>query len=274
MQLRDVELHAQGTSQFTDDLRLPEGTLAVYPVVSTIAHGSIENIDPAPAFAHAGVVAVLTASDIPGINQIGNVSAAEVLLAENEVLYRGQPVALVVAETAEIARQAATSVGVVYQPLPAVFDVRTADRLGLHIAPRRLFSCGDIDAAWAECDLIVEGSTASGAQEHMYLETQNAIAFPLENNGLRIVSATQSPGFTQRIIARVLGLPMHAVEVDVLRLGGGFGGKEEQATAFAVMAALAAQRLQRIVKISLRRDEDCRLTGKRHPYEADFRIGL
>ncbi|WP_374089134.1 xanthine dehydrogenase molybdopterin binding subunit [Methylomicrobium lacus] len=274
MNLRDVELHAQGASQFTDDLLLPEGSLAVFPVVSTIAHGMIERIDTASALACSGVVAVFTAADIPGINQIGNVAADEVLLAETEVVYQGQPIALVVAETVDMARQAAASVVIDYRPLPAVFDARTADKMGLHIAPRRLFSFGDIEAAWGQCDLIVEGSAATGAQEHMYLETQNAIAFPLENNGLKVLSATQSPGSTQRIIARVLGLPMHAVEVDVLRLGGGFGGKEEQATAFAVMAALAAHRLQRIVKISLRRDEDCRMTGKRHPYDADFKIGL
>ncbi|MEC4749276.1 molybdopterin cofactor-binding domain-containing protein [Methylomicrobium sp. Wu6] len=274
MKLRDAELHAQGASQFTDDLLHPEGTLAVYPAVSSIARGIIEKIDTEPAFAHVGVIAVFTAADIPGVNQIGNFSADEVLLAEKEVVYLGQPIALVVAETGEIARQAAASVVVDYQSLPAVFDARTADKMGLHIAPRRLFSCGDVEAAWAGCDLIVEGSAVTGAQEHMYLETQNAIAYPLENNGLRVFSATQSPGGTQRSIARVLGLPMHAVEVDVVRLGGGFGGKEEQATAFAVMAALASHHLQRIVKISLRRDEDYRLTGKRHPYEADFKIGL
>jgi len=274
MNLRDAELHAQGASRFTDDLLVPEGALAVYPVASTIAHGMIERIDTAPALTYPGVVAVFTAADIPGINQIGNVEADEVLLAETEVVYQGQPVALVVAETAAIARQASASVAIDYRPLPAVFDARTADKMGLHIAPRRLFSFGDIEAAWAECDLIVEGSAATGAQEHIYLETQIAIAYPLENNGLKVLSATQSPGFTQRIIARVLGLPMHAVEVDVPRLGGAFGGKEEQATAFAVMAALAAHHLQRIVKISLRRDEDCRLTGKRHPYDADFKIGL
>lgn len=274
MKLHDAELHAQGASQFTDDIQTPDGTLAVFPVMSAIAHGMIESIDITPALAQPGVVAVFTASDIPGLNQVGNVAPDEVLLAQREVVFQGQPLALVVAENDRIARQAAKWVAVGYQPLPAVFDARTADQMGMHIAPKRLFSCGDVEAAWARCDIVVEGEAATGAQEHMYLETQTAIAFPLENDGLKVFSATQSPGSTQRIIARLLALPMNAVEVDVPRLGGGFGGKEEQATAFAAMAALAAHCLKRVVRIALRRDEDCRLTGKRHPYDAGFKIGL
>lgn len=274
MPLHDAELHALGATQFTDDLMTSEGLLFVHPVSAIIAHGLIETLDIEAALVYPGVVAVFTAANIPGLNQVGNVSTDEVLLAEKEVIYQGQPIALVVAESDAIARQAAKLVKIAYQPLPAVFDVREADRLGMHIASKRVFCCGDVEAAWPQCDLIVEGSAATGAQEHMYMETQVAIAYPLENQGLRVISATQSPGMTQRIIARVLGLAMHQVEVDILRLGGGFGGKEEQATPFAVMASLAALNLQRPVKLSLHRDEDCRLTGKRHPYDADFKLGL
>lgn len=270
----DAELHARGAAQFVDDWPLPEGCLFAQPATSTVAHGRIVAIDTRPALAFPGVVAVLTAADIPGLNQIGNVAADEVLLADGEAVYHGQPLALVVAESAAAARQAARLVEVDYQPLPAIFDAREADRLGLHIAPRQTFACGDVDRAWGDCAVVVEGSASTGAQEHVYLETQTALAFPLEQQGLRILSATQSPGAVQRIVARVLGLAMHQVEVDVLRLGGGFGGKEEQATPFAALAALAAWRLQRPVKLALRRSEDCRMTGKRHPYVADFKIGL
>lgn len=274
MRLADSELHAQGSAQFTDDLMESGDLLFVYPVMATIAHGMILHIDLQAALACPGVAAVYTAADIPGINQVGNVSVEEVLLAATEVVYHCQPIALVVAESSSIARQAAKLVKAEYQVLPAVFDAREADRLGMHIAPKRVFGCGDLAIAWAACDVIVEGLASTGAQEHMYLETQTAVAYPLENHGLRVISATQSPSATQRIVAKVLGLAMHQVEVDVLRLGGGFGGKEEQATAFAAMAALAAHYLQRPVKLSLRREEDCRLTGKRHPYDADFKIGL
>lgn len=274
MRLDDVALHTMGASQFTDDLPAPADCLYLQPVLSTVAHGLIEKLDMSTALALPGVVSILTASDIPGQNQVGNVAADEVLMADQEVVYHGQVLALVVAESAEIARRAASLVKVDYQALPAVFDARVADRLGMHIAPKRIFACGDVEAAFAECAWIAEGSAQTGAQEHMYLEAQTAIAYPLENQGLKIISATQSPGMTQRIIARVLDLAMHQVEVDVLRLGGGFGGKEEQATPFAAMVALAALRLQRPVKLMLRRGEDCRITGKRHPYDADFKLGL
>ena len=274
MPANDSELHAQGTSTFVDDITLTADTLHAYPVVATIAHGTITRIDLTAALACPGVVRILTALDIPGANSIGNIEVNEVLFADAEVVYQGQPIAVVIAETETIARQAAALVQVDYQALPAVFDARSAQQQGLTIAPPRIFSLGDIDASWAKCDVIVEGSASSGAQEHVYLETQTVIAYPLENNGLKVISATQSPGIVQSIIAKVLDCPMHKIEVDVLRLGGGFGGKEEQATQWAAMAALAAVHLQKPVKLRLTRDEDMRLTGKRHPYDADFKIGL
>ena len=274
MRLDDMALHALGTSRFTDDLSPPNQCLFLQPVLSTIAHGLIEKLDFSSAQALPGVVKIFTAADIPGQNQIGNVGPDEVLLADKEVVYLGQPFALVVAESVDIARQAAQLVNVEYQALPAVFDAREADRLGMHIAPKRVFSCGDIDSSWTQCALIVEGSTSSGAQEHMYMEPHAAIAYPLENNGIKVIAATQSPGMTQRIIAKILRLSMHQIEVDVLRLGGAFGGKEEQATPFAAMVAMAALHLQRPVKLTLRRDDDCKITGKRHPYDADFKLGL
>ncbi|TAN66420.1 MAG: xanthine dehydrogenase [Methylobacter sp.] len=274
MQVNDSELHAQGASTFTDDIPTPQGTLHAFPVVSTVAHGRILNIKLDAATAYPGVVRILSARDIPGINNIGNIEAEEVLLAEQAVMYQGQPIALVIAETETIARQAAALVEIGYQELPAVFDARTAHAQGLHIMPPRIFSLGDTDKAWQDCDYIVEGSAGSGAQEHVYLETQTALAYPLENNGLKLFSATQSPGLVQRACARVLNCPMHRVEVDVLRLGGGFGGKEEQATLWAALAALGAVKTKKPVKIKLNRDEDMRLTGKRHPYDADFKIGL
>ncbi|MGR9117700.1 MAG: molybdopterin cofactor-binding domain-containing protein, partial [Gammaproteobacteria bacterium] len=270
----DIELHVQGVSTFVDDIALTADTLHAYPVVSTMAHATVIHIDSTAAQDYPGVVRILTAQDIPGTNIIGNIEADEVLFADGEVVYQGQPIAVVIAETETIARQAAALVQVDYQALPAVFDAREAQQQGLTLAPPRIFSLGDIDAAWTNCASIVEGSASCGAQEHVYLETQSAIAYPLENKGLKIISATQSPGIVQSIIAKVLNCPMHKIEVDVLRLGGGFGGKEEQATQWAAMASLAAIHLQKPVKLKLNRDEDMRLTGKRHPYDADFKIGL
>jgi len=265
MQINDIELHAQGASTFTDDIPLPQGTLHAFPVVSTIAHGKILAIDTSGAMAYPGVVQILSVRDIPGINNIGNIEAEEVLLADQIAMYQGQPIALVIAETEAIARQACGMVNIEYQELPAIFDARTAHAQGLHIAPTRIFSLGDVDKAWQDCDFIIDGSASTGAEEHVYLETQTALAIPLENNGLKLFSATQSPGLVQRACAKVLNCPMHRIEVDVLRLGGGFGGKEEQATLWAALVVRAAFRLKKLGKIELNRDEYMRLAGKRHP---------
>ncbi len=274
MKLADNTMHVLGQARFADDFDLPEAILHAFPVCSSMAHARISRIDCRQALALDGVAAVLDAADIPGANRIGNVEDREVLLADGEVCYLGQPLALVVADSAELAREAAALCEIDYEPLEAVFDPRIAAARQHTIGPPRCFAMGDVEAAWSACDVVVEGSAETGAQEHVYLETQTAIALPQENGQLKVISATQSPGMVQRIIARVLGCPMHEIEVDVLRLGGGFGGKEEQATPWAALAALAARRLRRPVKLHLSREEDMRLTGKRHPYSADFKIGL
>ncbi len=218
--------------------------------------------------------AVFTAADIPGENQIGGIIADEPLLAAGEVHYVGQPLALVVADTPRQARQALAAARVEIEELPPVLDPRAAAAQGLLIIPPRTFALGDVDAAWPACALVVEGRVDSGGQEHLYLETQAAVAVAGEKDTLRVISATQSPTVVQRTVARVLGLPMSQVSVEVFRLGGAFGGKEDQATAWAVLAALAARALRRPVKLVLNRQEDMRLTGKRHPYSSDFKIGL
>ena len=142
------------------------------------------------------------------------------------------------------------------------------------INPPRTFSLGDTDNHWDDCKFIVEGKAESGGQEHLYLETQGAFAYPTEGGGIKIISSTQSPTTVQKIAGRVLNLPMNKVEVDVLRIGGGFGGKEDQATCWAVLAALGSYKTNLPVKLILNRQEDIRLTGKRHPYSSDYKIGL
>jgi xanthine dehydrogenase large subunit len=274
MKNSDTYFHVSGESKFTDDMTAPEDLLyaAVFP--SSVAHGKIIRLNTEPAAQIQGVAAVLTAEDIPGDNQIGLVIPDEPLLAPEKVSYIGQPIAVVIAEDARTAREAAQAIEIAYEKLPAVFDAREACEKGFLIGSPRTFSMGNTDAAWQYCDIIVEGEAESGGQEHFYLEPQNAIAFPAEHEGIKIISATQSPGDVQRMTARVLGLPMHKIEVEAQRLGGAFGGKEVQATPWAVVAAMAASRFKRPVKFVLRRDEDIRMTGKRHPYSSDFKIGL
>jgi xanthine dehydrogenase large subunit len=270
----DTRLHVRGESQYVDDQPVPEDTLFAAVCPSPVAHGEIRGLDVSAAASRPGVEAVIRPADIPGENQIGNIIQDEPLLADGEVRYLGQPLAIVVARSADLARAAAQTIKPEIVERPAVFDPREAHRKGDLITPARTFVLGDVHGAWSACRWVVEGRADSGGQEHAYLESQGAVAVPAEGGRVKLISATQSPSVVQRIVARVLGVPMQAVEVDVLRLGGAFGGKEDQATAWAAVAAVAARVTGKPVKIVLRRREDILMTGKRHPYSSDFRIGL
>jgi len=271
---RDDHLLARGEAAFLDDVPVPAGCLFGVPVPSPVAAGEIIRLEIGTAAAAHDVVGVFTAADVPGENQLGAIIRDEPLFAEREVDCVGQCVALVVARTAEAARAAVKLVDLEVKEREAVFDPRVAYARGMLIAQQRTVASGDVEAALAASAVVVEGRCDTGGQEHVYLETQAALASPTERGGVHLRSSTQSPSGVQRIVARVLGVPMHDVEVEVARLGGGFGGKEDQATTYAAMAAVAAVRLGRPVKVVLRRGEDMRLTGKRHPYSADFRLGL
>ncbi|MGA8263369.1 MAG: molybdopterin cofactor-binding domain-containing protein [Ignavibacteriaceae bacterium] len=270
----DSEKHVKGESQFVDDINPPRGILYGYVFYSTVAHGKIRKLDISKALAVEGIKGVLTANDIPGENQIGGIIQDEELLASGEVHFIGEPIALVVAVDQITAHKGAKAIVCEFEKLPVITDPREAAEKGELIIPPKVFALGDVDSTWAKCDVIVEGNTESGGQEHLYLETQGAFAYPVEDGGVKVISSTQGPTAVQRVTARILGLPMHKVEVDVLRLGGGFGGKEDQASPWGALAALASFKLNNPVKLILPRQEDMRMTGKRHPYSSDFKIGL
>ncbi len=270
----DSHLHVRGESQYVDDVPPPPGMLHAAVAGSPKAHGIITRIDTTAARAAPGVVAVLTAADVPGVNRFGPIIEDEELLVEREVCFIGHPIALVVARTAHQARQARELVEVEIDDLPVVVDPRQAFADGDLIQPPRTMAAGDVAGAWDDCHVVVSGRCEIGGQEHLYLETQRARAVPGEDGAMRVFSSTQGPAAVQHVVSAVLGRPMHKVEVDVKRLGGGFGGKEDQATHWAAMAALAAAHLDAPVELVLNRLDDIRMTGKRHPYSADFRIGL
>jgi xanthine dehydrogenase large subunit len=270
----DVPLHTRGESVFLDDIPAPEGVLYAAVLSSPIAHGRITKLDVEKAAAAEGVAVVLTSKDIPGENQIGGIIQDETLLAEDTVHFIGEPVALVAAGTKAAAKKALDLIVLEIDPLPVVTDPRESFAKGTLITPPRTFALGDVDAAWPECDIIVEGRVDSNGQEHYYMEPQAALAVPVENSGMKIYSSTQSPSGVQRAASKVLGLAMHKIEVETRRIGGGFGGKEDQATTWACLAALGASRLRKPVKLTLGRHDDMKMTGKRHPYSSDFKIGL
>ncbi len=270
----DSYTHLRGESIYVDDIPLQTGTLFAAVYDSPVAHGKIISIDTAEAEKTKGIVRIITARDIPGENQIGGIVPDEELLASAQVHFCGMPIALVIAETEEIARAAVKKIKAEIELLPVITDPREAKDKGELIIPPRTFAIGDTNGVWKDCEYIFEGRTETNGQEHLYIETQGAYALPQENGSIKIFSSSQGPTAVQRTVARVLNIPMHQVEVDTTRLGGGFGGKEDQATTWAVMCALASHLTKRPVKYCLHRMEDMRMTGKRHPYSSDFKIGL
>ena len=270
----DSYTHTRGESIYLDDIAVLYGTLYAACFDSPVAHGKLLGIDTTEAEKCDGVVRVLTHKDITGENQIGGIIQDEPLFADNAVHFCGMPIALVLAETSEAARHALKKIKVEIEPLPVITDPREAAAKGELIVPPRTFKMGDSAAAFANCQYVFEGFCDTNGQEHLYIETQGAYAVPLENGVIKVYSSTQGPTAVQRAVSKVTGLPMHNIEIDVTRLGGGFGGKEDQANIWAAMCALGTQITQRPVKYSLNRMEDMRMTGKRHPYSSDFKIGL
>lgn len=270
----DSKAHISGKSIYVDDIPEINGTLHAVPVLSEKAHAKIISIDYSKALEAAGVIDILTAKDIRGENQIGGIIPDEALFAENLVDFIGMPIALVVAQTHFQAKEARQLIEIEYEELEVIVDPRIAKQKGQLLFPPRTFAAGDLKKAFENCEYVFSGSADSGGQEHLYIETQGSYAVPLENQNIKIYSSTQGPTVVQKTAAIVLGIPMHSIEVDVTRLGGGFGGKEDQATAWAVMAALGVQKLNKPVKLILDREDDMIATGKRHPYSSDFKIGL
>lgn len=270
----DSFTHVRGESLFVDDLMLRQDALFGLVFDSPKAHGKITAVDYSKAAALPGVVKIFTYKDVLGENQIGGIIPDEPLWAEDEVHFWGQPIAFIVAESEAIAKKARALISIDIEELPVITTAKEAKEKQSFINAPRSFSLGDAQAAFAECDYVIEGETFSNGQEHLYLETQGCYAIPKENGNIKLVSSTQGPTAVQKTAAKVLGVPMHKIEVDVIRLGGGFGGKEDQATPWAVMTAVAVQHLNRPVKYMLNRHDDLRMTGKRHPYSSFYKIGL
>nr|WP_319397019.1 molybdopterin cofactor-binding domain-containing protein [uncultured Desulfobacter sp.] len=266
--------HVMGLSRYVDDKDFPARGLHCVVFFSPMARGKILNLDTSAARKLPGVAFILTAKDIPGKNQIGGIIQDERLLAEDEVNFVGMPVAAVYAWTEEAAREVVQIIQIdIAEEIP-VLDPRAAYDRNELIAPVRTFTLGDVERAIPSAAYVAKGRAESGAQEHFYLESQAAIATPLDQGHLHLASATQAPTSVQRCVARVCGLAMNRVEVDVRRLGGAFGGKESQAGTWACFAALGAQKSGVPCRMVLRRSEDMPATGKRHPYSSDFTLAL
>ena len=265
--------HVTGRALYVDDVARRRDMLEIWPVISPHAHARITSIDTSEAALEPGVSCILTAKDVPGMNDVGAVRHDEPLFADTEVLFHGQVVALVVGTSADLCRRAAAKVKVGYEPLPAILGAREAvAKESFHTSPH-VIKRGDSDAVLAKAPHRLSGDFDIGGQEHFYLEAHAAWAEGGEDGEMFVSSSTQHPTEVQAVVSHVLHLPRNKVTVQSPRMGGGFGGKETQGNAWAACVALAAMRTSRPVRVQLDRDIDMQLTGKRHPFYARYDVG-
>jgi len=265
--------HVSGESIYIDDMPPQRGELIVEIFWSPVAHGRIRSLDLDKARQVAGVVGVFTHRDLAH-NIFGPIIKDELLLAEDVVTFIGQPIVLVAAETREAARAAKNAITADIEELEPVFTIDEAKRRRQFIGPTRQIVRGDVDAAFPSAANVLEGVFINGGQDHFYLESQAAIAVPGELDQVVVHSSTQNPSEVQEVIAHLLGLPASKVVVITKRMGGGFGGKECQATHPAAMAALVAHKTKRPARLVYGKDDDMRITGGRHPFQNDWKVAF
>ena len=266
-------LHVTGRALYTDDLTpRTKGVLHAWPVQSPHAHARVTAMHTDAAYDVPGVVRVLTAADLPGVNDSG-VKHDEPLFP-SEVMHHGQAVCWVLGESLEAARRGAAQVEVDYEPLPALLTIHDAIDAESFQGARPTAQRGDVEGALARAAHVFEGETEMAGQEHFYLETQASLAEVDDAGHVFVQSSTQHPSETQEVVAHVLGVASHQVTVQCLRMGGGFGGKEVQANGYAAVAALGASLTARPVRVRLNRTQDFTMTGKRHGFHASWRVGF
>ena len=266
--------HVTGAAAFIEDIPRRDDELWVSFVGSPVAAGRIVALDLEPALQVPGVVDALSRADVTGDNVFGVVLHDEPFLADERVLYLGQPVAVIAAETREALMAGIAGVRLeveATEPILTVADARAQNRF---IGPARQIARGDIDAALEDAPHRLGGTFHSGGQEQFYLESQAALAFPDEHGQIVVHSSTQNTTEIQAVVAEVLGLGHHQVVCICKRMGGAFGGKETQAVIPALMAAVVAHRTGRAARVIYDKDLDMQVTGKRHAYETDWEVGF
>ena len=266
-------LHVSGEAVYVDDIPELEATLHAALGLSERAHARVLSVDLTAVRAFPGVVDVLVAGDIPGINNCGPILHDDPILADSTVHYVGQPIFAVIAKTSEGARRAARLAHVRYKDLPAVLSPEAAKQQESFVIPPLHRARGDAATAMARAQRKMSGHFQVGGQEQFYLEGQISYAVPTENDCLHLWCSTQHPSEMQHMVAHALNLRLNQVTVEVRRMGGGFGGKESQSALFACVAAVAARRLRRPVKLRLDRDDDMMITGKRHDFGFNYQVG-
>jgi xanthine dehydrogenase molybdopterin binding subunit len=266
------QLHATGKAVYIDDMPEPPGLLHGFVFTSPVAAGRIISFDIEKAKALPGIETILYYRNIPGANQMGPVVQDEPVLVEENIECIGQAVFLLAAKNEKSAREALKHIKVEIEESPAILSLPEAIKAENLLHPARKIEYGSIESVFQEAKNFMEGTFETGAQEHWYLETQIATALPGEGQEMKVYASTQHPSETQALVAEVLGVAKNQVEVEIHRMGGAFGGKETQSNHVSVWAALLANATGKAVKVHLSRDEDQIMTGKRHPFQINYKV--
>jgi len=269
-------LHVQGTATYIDDMREPDELVHVAPgYAKEGARGKIKSLDLAAVRNYPGVIAVLTAKEVPGINDCSPSLGDDPILAGGAIEFHGQVVFAVVAETRDQARRAARLGKVeIAIETPAITADDAVAMNTKDVLPPYEFKRRDVAKALKASTRRIEETFLVGGQEHFYLEGQVSMAVPEEHGGMTVYCSTQHPSEVQHIIAKMLGVADAKVVCECRRMGGAFGGKESQAAQWASLAALAAHVTGRPAKCRLDRDEAMIMTGKRHDMRVSYRAGF
>ncbi len=266
--------HVTGEAIYTDDIAEPRDLLHIQVGMSEQPHAELDLVDLSRVLAAPGVIAVLTAADVPGVNDVSPVGGDDPIFAERKVEYVGQAIFAVVATSREAAIAARRLAIIEYTPLPAITTIEEARAADFKIAPSMTFCQGDVSAVLPTCSHRSQGCFAIGGQDHFYLEGQIAMALPCEDGDMLVYSSTQHPTEVQHLVAKALGQRDNSITVEVRRMGGGFGGKETTPAHIAAIAAIAARKTGRPAKLRLDRDDDMVMTGKRHDFLVDYDVGF
>ena len=266
-----------GEAEYTDDIPVQQGQLIGALVLSTKPHAKLLKVDASPALELPGVVAWVDRHDVvtPKANWWGAPVCDEVFFAEEEVFTAGQPIGMILGQTAQQAAAGARAVLVQYEDLPAIFTIEEAVEQQSFFEHYRYIKRGNTEEAFKNCDHVIEGTSRMGGQEHFYLETNAALAIPKPEDGeMEIWSSTQNPTETQAYVAAVTGVQANKIVSKVKRLGGGFGGKETRSIQLSAICAVAAKKVKRPVRCMLNRDEDIMTSGQRHPFLGVWKVGV
>ncbi len=269
-----AEKHVSGSAKYTDDIIEPIDTLHAAIGWSKISKGKIIKLDLREVVNSEGVIGIVTEKDIPGINDVGPVFKGDFIFTSKKIEYFGQPIFAVAAKNIELARKAVQKAKIKYKKEKPIINIKDALKNNSYILKSKKLIRGDPIKSINESKNILKGEIHTGSQDHFYLEGQISLTIPTEDNTFKIYTSTQHPSETQQIVAKVLKQNFNTIDVNVRRIGGGFGGKETQSFIFAAITSILAKKLNKPVKLRLDRDEDMILTGKRHDFYFNYEVGF